>query len=104
MLQGTMSVPKTLVEAEQMRGEHGHFQVAIEQTHAAANQCLRKAETLLLNSTGLSSAQRQSLADIIDGVTRHWQNLVQCAEERHKLVTASLNFYKTAEQVKDIAF
>lgn len=22
-----------------------------------------------------------------------------CAEERHKLVTASLNFYKTAEQV-----
>ena len=28
-----------------------------------------------------------------------WQNLVTRAEERHKLVTASLNFYKTAEQV-----
>ena len=29
-----------------------------------------------------------------------WQNLVTRAEERHKLVTASLNFYKTAEQVE----
>jgi hypothetical protein len=28
-----------------------------------------------------------------------WQNLVTRAEERHKLVTASLNFFKTAEQV-----
>ena len=75
-------------------------QVAIERTHGAANQCLRKAETLLMASTvGLSNAQRQTLSDIIDCVTRKWQNLVQCAEERHKLVTASLNFYKTAEQV-----
>lgn len=32
-------------------------------------------------------------------VTKRWQQLVTCAEERHKLVTASLNFYKTAEQV-----
>ncbi len=35
---------------------------------------------------------------MIDCVCR-WQNLVTRAEERHKLVTASLNFYKTAEQV-----
>ena len=99
MLLASLSLPNTLAEAEQLRGEHGHFQVAIERTHAAANQCLRKAETLLLTSTSLSGTQRQSLAEIIDGVTRKWQNLVQCAEERHKLVTASLNFYKTAEQV-----
>lgn len=32
-------------------------------------------------------------------MTERWQRLVTCAEERHKLVTASLNFYKTAEQV-----
>jgi len=35
-------------------------------------------------------------------VTKRWQQLVTCAEERHKLVTASLNFYKTAEQVSII--
>lgn len=100
MLLASLSLPNNLAEAEQLRGEHGHFQVAIERTHASANQCLRKAETLLHSTTtGLNNPQRQILTDVIDGVTRKWQNLVQCAEERHKLVTASLNFYKTAEQV-----
>lgn len=99
MLLASLSLPNNLAEAEQLRGEHGHFQVAIERTHASANQCLRKAETLLHSTTGLNNPQRQTLSDVIDGVTRKWQNLVQCAEERHKLVTASLNFYKTAEQV-----
>lgn len=37
--------------------------------------------------------------EISEEVTERWQRLVTCAEERHKLVTASLNFYKTAEQV-----
>lgn len=41
----------------------------------------------------------QSIKDIADEVTKKWQKLVTCAEERHKLVTASLNFFKTAEQV-----
>ncbi|CAB4064110.1 Triple functional domain protein,Kalirin [Lepeophtheirus salmonis] len=41
----------------------------------------------------------QSVKDIADRVTSRWQQLVTQAEERHKLVTASLNFYKTAEQV-----
>ncbi|KAI9551891.1 hypothetical protein GHT06_022227 [Daphnia sinensis] len=100
MLLASLSLPNNLAEAEQLRGEHGHFQVAIERTHASANQCLRKAETLLHSTNGgLNNPQRQTLSDVIDGVTRKWQNLVQCAEERHKLVTASLNFYKTAEQV-----
>ena len=103
MLLASLSLPNNLAEAEQLRGEHGHFQVAIERTHASANQCLRKAETLLHSTSGgLSNPQRQTLSDVINGVTHKWQNLVQCAEERHKLVTASLNFYKTAEQVSRI--
>jgi triple functional domain protein len=105
MLLASLSLPNNLAEAEQLRGEHGHFQVAIERTHASANQCLRKAETLLHSTSGgLSNPQRQTLSDIINGVTHKWQNLVQCAEERHKLVTASLNFYKTAEQVSWIIY
>lgn len=40
-----------------------------------------------------------SIREISDDVTKKWQLLVTYAEERHKLVTASINFYKTAEQV-----
>lgn len=44
----------------------------------------------------------KSVRDIAEDVTKRWQQLVTCAEERHKLVTASINFYKTAEQVSTI--
>lgn len=40
-----------------------------------------------------------SVKEMAVEVTKRWQQLITCAEERHKLVTASLNFYKTAEQV-----
>lgn len=42
----------------------------------------------------------KSIRDVAEDVTKRWQQLVTCAEERHKLVTASINFYKTAEQVR----
>lgn len=46
----------------------------------------------------------QGIRDISEEVTKRWQQLVTCAEERHKLVTASLNFFKTAEQVSFLLF
>ena len=46
----------------------------------------------------------KAVSKIADGVTGRWQQLVTRAEERHKLVTASLNFYKTAEQVRNNHF
>ena len=55
----------------------------------------QRAETLLTNNHYDPSRVRE----ISDSVTSRWQDLVTRAEERHKLVTASLNFYKTAEQV-----
>ena len=55
----------------------------------------QRAETLLNNN----HYDPKAVKDIADGVTGRWQQLVTRAEERHKLVTASLNFYKTAEQV-----
>ena len=56
----------------------------------------QRAETLLTNN----HYDPESVREIADGVTSRWQQLVTRAEERHKLVTASLNFYKTAEQVR----
>ena len=55
----------------------------------------QRAETLLSNN----HYDPKRVKEVSDGVTSRWQDLVTRAEERHKLVTASLNFFKTAEQV-----
>lgn len=58
-------------------------------------QVKQLAESLVAANHYDSSAVKEMAVE----VTKQWQTLVTCAEERHKLVTASLNFYKTAEQV-----
>ena len=45
----------------------------------------------------------QSVREIAEEVTKRWQQLVTYAEERHKLVTAGISFYKTAEQVSNVS-
>ena len=72
----------------------------LQKTHASAVHVRQRAETLL----GNNHYDPKSVRDIADGVTHRWQQLVTRAEERHKLVTASLNFYKTAEQVSKHSF
>jgi triple functional domain protein len=95
MLTAGFSIPGCLQEAEQLKKEHEQFQTAIEKTHASAVHVRQRAETLLSHN----HYDPKRVKEIADGVTGRWQDLVTRAEERHKLVTASLNFYKTAEQV-----
>ncbi|XP_052565340.1 triple functional domain protein-like isoform X2 [Culex pipiens pallens] len=95
MLMANFSIPNSYQEAEQLRKEHEQFQVAIERTHTSAVQVKYRADALM----NANHYDPQSIKDIADEVTKKWQKLVTCAEERHKLVTASLNFFKTAEQV-----
>lgn len=66
-----------------------------QKTHTAAVQIKHRAESLI----GSNHFDPNSIREIAQEVTKRWQQLVMCAEERHKLVTASVNFYKTAEQV-----
>lgn len=40
-----------------------------------------------------------SVKCISDEVSARWRELISAAEERHKLFTTALAFYKTAEQV-----
>lgn len=58
-------------------------------------QIKHRAESLI----GNNNFDPSYIREIAQEVTKRWQQLVTSAEERHKLVTASLNFYKTAEQV-----
>ena len=73
--------------------------MAIEKTHSSAVHVRQRAENLLSGHHYDPGRVRE----VADSVTSRWQNLVTRAEERHKLVTASLNFYKTAEQVCSIS-
>ncbi|XP_024083955.1 triple functional domain protein isoform X2 [Cimex lectularius] len=95
MLMASFTIPNSLVDAEQLKKEHEQFQVAIEKTHTSAVQVKHRADALITANHYDPASVRQ----ISEEVTKRWQQLVTCAEERHKLVTASLNFYKTAEQV-----
>ncbi|CAG9857602.1 unnamed protein product [Phyllotreta striolata] len=95
MLMASFAVPDTLADAELLKKEHEQFQVAIEKTHTSAVQVKHRADTLINGN----HYDPQTIKDVSEEVTKRWQQLVTCAEERHKLVTASLNFYKTAEQV-----
>ncbi|XP_046401247.1 triple functional domain protein [Ischnura elegans] len=95
MLMAGFTIPSCLQDAEQLKKEHEQFQVAIEKTHTSAVQVRHRADALI----SANHYDPQGVRDIAEEVTKRWQQLVTCAEERHKLVTASLNFYKTAEQV-----
>ncbi|XP_017066373.1 kalirin isoform X1 [Drosophila eugracilis] len=95
MLVASFVTPNSLQEAEQLRKGHEQFQIAIEKTHTSAVQVKYRADALI----NANHYDPQSIREISDDVTKKWQQLVTYAEERHKLVTASINFYKTAEQV-----
>ncbi|XP_043287262.1 kalirin isoform X2 [Venturia canescens] len=98
MLLASLRVPEHLADAEQLRLEHEQFQVAIEKTHTSAVQVKHRADALV----SANHYDPKSIREVAEDVTKRWQQLVTCAEERHKLVTASINFYKTAEQVRSV--
>uniref|UniRef100_W4VRC9 Putative triple functional domain ptprf n=1 Tax=Corethrella appendiculata TaxID=1370023 RepID=W4VRC9_9DIPT len=95
MLFANFSIPNDFQQAEQLQKEHEQFQVAIERTHTSAVQVKYRADALIK----ANHYDPQTIKDIADEVIKKWQKLVTCAEERHKLNTASSNFFKTAEQV-----
>lgn len=67
----------------------------MQKTHASAVEIKNRSEALI----SANHYNPNSIREIAEEVTKRWQQLVTCAEERHKLLTASVNFYKTAEQV-----
>ncbi|XP_014209362.1 triple functional domain protein, partial [Copidosoma floridanum] len=96
MLLTSLRIPENLQDAEQLRHVHEQFEVAIEKTHMSAVQLKQNADALI----SANHYDPKTIREVAEDVTKRWQQLVTCAEERHKLVTASINFYKTVEQVR----
>ncbi|KAI8761241.1 triple functional domain protein, partial [Biomphalaria glabrata] len=95
MLTDSFMCPNSLVEAEQLKKEHEQFMIAIEKTHFSVVTVTQRAEAMLQQQHYNAELVRA----IAENVTLAWQQLMYHAEERQKLVMASTNWYKTAEQV-----
>ncbi|GFV45273.1 triple functional domain protein [Trichonephila clavipes] len=95
MLVASFIIPSSLQDAEQLKTEHQQFQMAIEKTHSSAVMVQQRAESLIQ----ANHYDPASVRAICDEVNSSWHQLMTHAEDRHKLCTASLNFYKTATQV-----
>lgn len=67
----------------------------LQKTHQLAVQVTQHAEQMLQTNHYNSELVRS----IAENITQRWQQLMLHAEERMKLVMASMNWFKTAEQV-----
>jgi triple functional domain protein/kalirin len=68
----------------------------LQKTNISMAQVTQRAENMIQAHHFNSDLIRA----IAENVTFSWQQLMYHTEERHKLVMASMNWYKTAEQVR----
>ncbi|KAG7167735.1 Kalirin-like [Homarus americanus] len=95
VLAASFTIPSSFAESNALSHDHEQFQVAIEKTHAAVVQIHQRSSALLM----AKHYSPEQVMEIESNVTKRWEKLVTCAEDRYKLVQASITFYKTAEQV-----
>lgn len=69
---------------------------AVQAIHRNAMQLIQKAEEMISNS----HSETDQVRTLAEKVSEKWQKLMHHAQERHKLVMASNNWFKTADQVR----
>lgn len=115
ILRETSVIPTNLGEAQALQAEHEKFQPVLNDAHPQAVQCTARASLLLqqttTNSSGLSTStvcgenpRRKDYRAVAEAVADHWQKLVYAAEDRHKLLIAATNWYKTSNQVTNVLY
>ncbi|TPP64524.1 Kalirin [Fasciola gigantica] len=112
ILRETAVIPATLAEATALQAEHEKFQPVLTDAHPQAVQCAARASYLLQQATQASTPTSSSgtpehphLKDyqsVAEAVANRWQSLVYAAADRHKLLLAATNWYKTSDQVTSV--
>ena len=69
--------------------------IDLQAIHKNAMQLIQKAEEMIANN----HSETDQVRTLAEKVSEKWQKLMYHAQERHKLVMASNNWFKTADQV-----
>jgi len=107
VLHATLAIPTSLQEAERIQEEHKEFQYAVDVCYMISVQSsLQRANT---SATAIRDKAEQMLATehydpqrvraLVEDVLQRWRRLFGLAEERHKLLTAAVTYYKMLKQV-----
>lgn len=70
--------------------------IDLQAIHKNAMQLIQKAEEMIANN----HTETDQVRTLAEKVSEKWQKLMYHAQERHKLVMASNNWFKTADQVR----
>lgn len=98
MLAASIQIPMSLKEAEELQSTHDKFKQAFERSLASTSQFKTRAQSLI----EADYFEEDSINEITSEVDSMWQQLMTHAEDRHKLIKASINFYRTSEQVRSV--
>uniref|UniRef100_A0A914WMP7 DH domain-containing protein n=1 Tax=Plectus sambesii TaxID=2011161 RepID=A0A914WMP7_9BILA len=95
VLNATLRIPTDVEDALKGQKEHRDFQLAVEKTNQNAVVFQEKAE-LMIACEHYESHRIRSMAE---DVLAKWRRLVGQTEERNKLLTAAVTYYKSYDQV-----
>ncbi|KHJ44324.1 RhoGEF domain protein [Trichuris suis] len=95
MLSATFAVPSVLSEATQLQSGHLQFQLAIKKTNESTLALKQKAEAMLSKDHCEVNVVRKMVDDVIG----RWRRLIALTDERHKLLTSAVTYYKTLDQM-----
>uniref|UniRef100_T1JUE4 DH domain-containing protein n=1 Tax=Tetranychus urticae TaxID=32264 RepID=T1JUE4_TETUR len=121
MLSASFTIPQSLQEAENHRTEHEHFQLVIHKTLKSVYHLQQRAiaiekenpnknkndiqnENAVQNENAIQNdnVNQKRVNLVLSDVSDMRQTLLTQVEAVGRLVQASLNFYKTADQVRSV--
>lgn len=100
MLMETFLCPNSIKEAELLKQKFELCEGAIKVARENAMKMTRRAEAFMAQNQ--QSLEVRDVRTLSESLSHRWRMLMDHAEERHKFIMASTNWFKTAEQVLSV--